>query len=226
MNAHEELPVELPDFEALAQRTYVYDVSGQEIGFYELENSQPIAYADIPADVIDAFLTVEDKEFFGHDGINVRSLVRATLSNFASDSPAARRVDDHDAGGQERLPRRPGDDGRYKVLQIHYARMLEKKLTKEQILERYLNTVFFGNNAYGIAAAAETYFGKTALELTFVESAFLAGLVRSPSGFDPINEPERSRARAGCRWWPGSRTRARSPRPRRSHCRTSCCRPA
>lgn len=73
--------------------------------------------------------------------------------------------------------------------------MLEKDFSKEEILERYLNTVFFGNNAYGIQAAAETYFGKTAKELSFVESSFLAGLVRSPSGFDPINEPERSRAR-------------------------------
>ena len=194
-NAHEELPVELPEFEALAQRTYVYDANGQEIGFYELENSQPIAYADIPPDVIDAFLTVEDKEFFGHDGINVRSLVRATLSNFASEAPqqgastiTMQVVKNDFLAGLER-------DGRYKVLQIHYARMLEKTMPKEQILERYLNTVFFGNNAYGIAAAAETYFGKTALELTFTEAAFLAGLVRSPSGFDPINEPERSRAR-------------------------------
>ncbi len=195
VNAHEELPVELPDFEALAQRTYVYDVSGQEIGFYELENSQPIAYDDIPANVVDAFLTVEDKEFFGHEGINVRSLVRATLSNFASDAPqqgastiTMQVVKNDFLAGLER-------DGRYKVLQIHYARMLEKKLTKQQILERYLNTVFFGNNAYGISAAAETYFGKRAQDLTFTEAAFLAGLVRSPSGFDPINEPERSRAR-------------------------------
>ena len=195
VNAHEELPIELPTLEALAQRTYIYDVSGQEIGFYELENSQPIAYADISPQVIDAFLTVEDKEFFGHDGINVRSLVRATLSNFASEAPqqgastiTMQVVKNDFLAGLER-------DGRYKVLQIHYARMLENTLPKEQILERYLNTVFFGNNAYGIAAAAETYFGKTALELTFTEAAFLAGLVRSPSGFDPINEPERSRAR-------------------------------
>lgn len=194
-NAHEELPVEIPDFEALAQRTYVYDVNGQEIGFYELENSQPIAYSDIPADVVDAFLTVEDKEFFGHEGINVRSLVRATLSNFASEAPqqgastiTMQVVKNDFLAGLER-------DGRYKVLQIHYARMLEKKLTKQQILERYLNTVFFGNNAYGISAASETYFGKRAQDLTFIEAAFLAGLVRSPSGFDPINEPERSRAR-------------------------------
>jgi penicillin-binding protein 1A len=194
-NAHEELPVVLPEFEALAQRTYVYDANGQEIAFYELENSQPIAYEDIPQAVIDAFLVVEDKEFFTHDGINVRSLVRATLSNFASDSPQqgastiTMQVAKNDfLAGLER-------DGRYKLLQMHYARMLEKQMSKQDIMARYLNTVFFGNNAYGIEAAAETYFGKKAADLTFIESAFLAGLVRSPSGFDPINEPERSRAR-------------------------------
>lgn len=194
-NAHEELPVVLPDFEALAQRTYVYDANGTEIALYELENSQPIEFDEIPRQVIDAFLLVEDKEFFGHDGINVRSLVRATLSNFASEAPQqgastiTMQVAKNDfLAGLER-------DGRYKLLQIHYARMLENKLEKEDILARYLNTVFFGNNAYGIQAAAETYFGKSAQDLTFIESAFLAGLVRSPSGFDPINEPERSRAR-------------------------------
>jgi len=194
-NAHDELPVVLPDFEALAQRTYVYDVNGAEIAFYELENSQPIAFEDIPQSVIDAFLVVEDKEFFTHDGINIRSLVRATLSNFASDSPqqgastiTMQVVKNDYLAGLER-------DGRYKLLQMHYARMLENQMSKQDIMARYLNTVFFGNNAYGIAAAAETYFGKSAAELTFIESAFLAGLVRSPSGFDPINEPERSRAR-------------------------------
>jgi membrane peptidoglycan carboxypeptidase len=194
-NAHEELPVVLPDFEALAQRTYVYDANGQEIAFYELENSQPIAFEDIPQQVIDAFLVIEDKEFFTHDGINVRSLVRATLSNFASDAPqqgastiTMQVVKNDLLAGLER-------DGRYKLLQIHYARMLENQMSKQDIMARYLNTVFFGNNAYGITAAAETYFGKPAVDLTFIESAFLAGLVRSPSGFDPINEPERSRAR-------------------------------
>ena len=194
-NAHEQLPVTLPEFESLAQRTYVYDANGQEIAFYELENSQPLAYEEIPQAVIDAFLVVEDKEFFTHDGVNVRSLVRATLSNFASDSPqqgastiTMQVVKNDFLAGLER-------DGRYKLLQMHYARMLENQMSKQDIMARYLNTVFFGNNAYGIEAASETYFGKKAVDLTFIESAFLAGLVRSPSGFDPINEPERSRAR-------------------------------
>jgi membrane peptidoglycan carboxypeptidase len=194
-NAHSEDPVVLPEFEPLAQRTYVYDADGNEIAVYELENSQPIKYADIPEHVVQAFLVIEDKEFFTHDGVNVRSLLRATLSNFASDAPqqgastiTMQVVKNDFLAGLER-------DGRYKLLQIQYAKRLEKETSKEVIMERYLNTVFFGNNAYGIQAAAETYFGKTAAELDFLEAAFLAGLVRSPSGFDPINEPERSRAR-------------------------------
>ena len=149
----------------------------------------------MPQHVIDAFLAVEDKEFYRHDGVNVRSLVRATLSNFASDSPqqgastiTMQVVKNDFLAGLER-------DGRYKLLQVHYALLLERENTKDEILERYLNTVFFGNNAYGIQAAAETYFGKTADQLTFIEAAFLAGLVRAPSTYDPVNSPERSRAR-------------------------------
>ncbi len=194
-NAHEELPVTLPEFAPLARRSYVYDRNGGLLAIYELENSQPISLEEIPKRVTKAFLAVEDKEFYIHDGVNVRSLIRATLSNFASDAPqqgastiTMQVVKNEFLAGLDR-------DGRYKLLQIHYARMLEKEKTKDEILERYLNTVFFGNNAYGIQAASETYFGKTTEELTFIESAFLAGLVRSPSGYDPINEPERSRAR-------------------------------
>jgi membrane peptidoglycan carboxypeptidase len=194
-NAHHEVPVTLPPFQPLAQRSYAYDVFGNEIAVYELENSQPIPLSAVPQHVIDAFLGVEDREFFNHDGVNVRSLVRATLSNFASDAPqqgastiTMQVVKNDFLAGLER-------DGRYKLLQVHYALMLEREHTKEEILERYLNTVFFGNNAYGIQAAAETYFGKTADQLTFVEAAFLAGLVQAPSSYDPVNHPERSRGR-------------------------------
>ena len=75
-NAHSEDPVVLPEFEPLAQRTYVYDADGNEIAVYELENSQPIKYADIPEHVVQAFLVIEDKEFFTHDGVNVRRSAR------------------------------------------------------------------------------------------------------------------------------------------------------
>ena len=194
-NAHSETPVELPDFIPLSQRSYVYDRDGNEIAVYELENSQPIAFADIPEHVVAAFVAVEDNEFWVHHGVNARSFVRALLSNFASDSPrqgastiTMQVVKNDFMAGFER-------DGRYKLLQLVYAVRLEKELAKTDIMERYLNTVFFGNNSYGIAAAAETYFGKFVSELTFPEAAFLAGLVRAPTSYDPINRPERSRAR-------------------------------
>lgn len=196
-NAHEEIPVELPDFADLAQRSYVYDVTGREIASFEVENSQPIQLEDVPDHVIDAFLAVEDNEFWVHHGVNVRSLFRATLSNFATEGPiqgastiTMQVVKNDYMAGFER-------DGRYKVLQATYAVRLEKQKTKQEILERYLNTVFFGQNSYGIGAAAETYFGKSVQQLEPIEAAFLAGLVQAPSSYDPINNPERSRVRFG-----------------------------
>ncbi|MCU1392960.1 MAG: putative penicillin-binding protein [Ilumatobacteraceae bacterium] len=194
-NSHDELPTKLPPFEPLAQRSYVYDNSGTQIAIFQQENIQPFTLDQVPPDVIKDVLAVEDKEFYTHDGVNVRSLIRASLSNFSSGatrqgaSTITQQVVKNEflAG----LPR----DGRYKLLQVHYALMLEKVMTKDQILERYLNTIFFGNNAYGLAAAAETYFGETLSQLTLVQGAFLAGLIRSPSGYDPFREPERARAR-------------------------------
>ncbi|MBK8333247.1 MAG: transglycosylase domain-containing protein [Acidimicrobiaceae bacterium] len=194
-NAHEELPVVLPEFQPLSQRTIVYDLYDNVIDVYERENSQPIRLDQVPTEVIDALLAVEDNEYYLHHGVNLRGFFRALLSNFASDAPVQgastitqQVVKNEFLAG---LPR----DGRYKALQAHYATMLEKKLTKDEILERYLNTVYFGNNAYGLQAAAEVYFGKNAGELTMVQGAFLAGLVRSPSGYDPIRNLEQSQRR-------------------------------
>lgn len=195
LNAHGETALELPEFVALAQRSYVYDRNGNTIAVLQLENSQPIDIGDISEEVLAALLAVEDAEFFSHEGVNLRALVRALLSNFQTASvrqgasTITQQVVKNDMlAGLER-------DGRYKLLQARYAVLLERILTKQQILERYLNTVFFGNNAYGLAAAAETYFGKSASELTMIEGAFLAGLVQAPSSYDPIRRPERSRVR-------------------------------
>ncbi|MGZ4679346.1 MAG: transglycosylase domain-containing protein, partial [Ilumatobacteraceae bacterium] len=194
-NAHDQLPVTLPEFQSLSQRSYVYDVTGNVIAVFERENSQPITLAQVPPAVLSAFLAVEDEQFYVHHGVNLRGFARALLSNFSSDAPrqgastiSQQVVKNEFLAG---LPR----DGRYKALQAHYATMLEKKMSKDAILERYLNTVFFGNNAYGLQAAAEVYFGKNVGDLSMIEGAFLAGLVRSPSGFDPIRHSERARAR-------------------------------
>ncbi len=86
-------------------------------------------------------------------------------------------------------------DASRKMLEAAYAVQLEKKLTKNQILERYLNSVYFGNGAYGIEAAAQTYFGKPVGKLTMVDGAFLAGLIRNPAGYDPFKHPAASKVR-------------------------------
>ena len=193
-NAHEEVPIVLPDWEGIAERSYVYDVRGNQIAAFELENSQPVALAQVPDDVIQAVLAVEDREFYRHKGVNVRGLFRATLSNFeggarqGASTITQQVVKVEYLGGLER-------DGRYKLLQIAYALRLEKERTKDEILERYLNTIFFGNNTYGIQAAAEVYFGKRVEDLTLTEGTFLAGLIQAPSSYDPIRKPEQSRRR-------------------------------
>lgn len=196
-NAHEEKPVELPTFTGIAQRSVLYDVKGRQIGAFQVENSQPIKIDDVPSDVVAAVLAVEDANFFGHRGVNLRALVRAMLSNFESGNArqgastiTQQVVKNEYLGGIER-------DGRYKVLQARYAALLEKKVSKKEILERYLNTVYLGNNAYGLQAAAEIYFGTDVGKLTIEQATFLAGMIQAPSSYDPIRHPERARQRFG-----------------------------
>ena len=195
LRAHDQVPVELPEFTSLARETNVYDASGAQIARFRLEHIQQVTLEQVPDDVVSSILAVEDKVYWKHKGVNLRSLVRAVLSNVSAGNAGQgastitqQVVKNEFLGGFAR-------DGRYKLLQARYAVLLEKKLDKTAILERYLNTIYFGNNAYGIAAAAEAYFGKPVQRLTQVEGAFLAGLIRSPMGYDPIRRPERSRAR-------------------------------
>ena len=195
LNAHDQDPVDLPAFSGLATRTRILDVRGQQIGVFEFENSQPVSIEDVPDTVVGALLAVEDSGFERHKGVNLRSLVRAALANFRYESgrqgasTITQQVvkNEYLAG----LPR----DGRYKILQARYAVMLEKQVPKSKIVERYLNTVYFGNNAYGIQAAAEVYFGAQVADLTLAQAGFLAGLVRAPSTYDPVRRPEQSRRR-------------------------------
>jgi penicillin-binding protein 1A len=135
-------------------------VADKQIGVFELENSQPLDIGSVPDIVVAAVLAVEDSGFYQHKGVNLRALVRATLANFqySSGRQGASTITQQVVKNEflAGLPR----DGRYKILQARYAVILEKNVSKAQIVERYLNTVFFGNNAYGIQAAADVYFQK------------------------------------------------------------------
>ena len=195
LNSHEQVPVRLPAFSGLATRTKILDVTGEQVGVFEMENSQPLSIDQVPDTVVAALLAVEDAGFEHHKGVNLRALVRATLANFqySSTRQGASTITQQVVKNEylSGLPR----DGRYKILQARYAVMLEKQVPKRKIVERYLNTVYFGNNAYGIQAAAEVYFGAKVPELTLAQAGFLAGLVRAPTTYDPIRRPEQSRRR-------------------------------
>lgn len=195
LRAHSEEQVALPDFSGLTTRSRLLDSTGQQVGVFEFENSQPVSIDLVPEHVVAALLAVEDAGFEKHKGVNLRALVRATLANFqySSGRQGASTITQQVVKNEylSGLPR----DGRYKILQARYAVMLEKTVPKKNIVERYLNTVFFGNNSYGIQAAAEVYFGSKVADLTLAQAGFLAGLVRAPSTYDPIRRPEQSRRR-------------------------------
>ena len=106
-NAHEELPVVLPAFQPLAQRSYAYDMNGNEIAVFEAENSQPVALSQVPQHVITPFLAVEDKEFYSPPRRQPPQPRAGHAVQLLVGCRPAGRVDDHDAGRQERLPRRP-----------------------------------------------------------------------------------------------------------------------
>jgi len=179
--------VELRDLEL---RSYVYASDGTLIAtLREEENRAPVPLADLPPHVVDAVLAVEDAEFWEHKGVNVRSTVRALLSNVESGettqggSTITQQLVKQAALSSEQTFDR-------KTREVFLALRLEEQMSKEEILERYLNTIYFGNHAYGIQAAAETYFGRSASELDAGQAALLASLIRDPIDYDPFDNPE------------------------------------
>jgi penicillin-binding protein 1A len=154
----------------------------------------PVARAEIPAVVVDAFLAAEDDRFFQHPGVDWQGLVRALATNVSAGGV-------REGGGtitmqlarntvltSERTLRR-------KLKEVFLALRIEHEFTKEEILTQYLNRIFLGQRAYGIGAAAEVYFHKKVGDLTLPEAALIAGLPRSPSRDNPATSVERARSR-------------------------------
>jgi penicillin-binding protein 1A len=189
LNAHDETPISLYEvggFTGLAERSVVFDVQGRQIGVFQAENSQQALISEIPTHVVDALLAIEDRTFRQHRGVDLRAVGRQVLANVNEGSFGGASTITQQVVKNELLATLPRD-GRYKLLQMRYAILLERQLTKDQILERWFNTNFYGYNAYGIKAAAEVYFGKDVADLNIEEGTFLVGLVRAPSAYDPIN---------------------------------------
>jgi penicillin-binding protein 1A len=187
-----ELEPELPP---TAQSSVILAADGTPIlTLHAEENRANIAYDRIPVHLIDAVIAIEDERFWLHHGVDLRAVIRAVQVNAETgevtqggSTITQQLVKLLLLSSEQTLDR--------KVAEAALAWQLEQRYTKERILELYLNTIYFGSGAYGVVAAAEEYFAKPVDQLTVAEAALLAGLIQSPSQFDPREEPEPAIAR-------------------------------
>jgi 1A family penicillin-binding protein len=179
----------------LAQVTQLYDRTGTELlyEFYE-ERRINIPLKDVAPVMVRATLAAEDVSFYQHRGFDVRGLTRAFINNLQTDGSVI--------GGStitQQLVKRTflTDEKSYirKLKELILAVQVESLYPKDQILEMYVNQVYYGNQAYGVEAAALSYFGKHARDLTLPEASVLAGLVQQPSRYDPVTNPKAAVAR-------------------------------
>ncbi len=174
----------------------VLDRNGDVIGTFSTEHRVLIPYNDIPKAFVNALVATEDADFWSHGGVSPRGFVRAGMhfisSGFRRREGAStltmQLVRNVTARRQRNIDR--------KLKEIILARKLEKAYTKKQILEQYANEVYFGGGRFGIEAAAQFYFGKSAPQLNVEECALLAGLVQNPNGFNPYKPDPKARAAA------------------------------
>ncbi|WP_102345812.1 transglycosylase domain-containing protein [Bacillus sp. Marseille-P3661] len=172
----------------------VYDRNLNLIADLGTEKRTKITYQDIPKILEDAVLATEDVRFYDHFGIDLKRIGGAVLANvtegFGAEgaSTITQQVVKHAFLSPEKTLKR-------KIQEQWIAIQLERQFSKEQILTMYLNKIFYGNRAYGVAKAAEIYFGKELSELELHEAALLAGLPQRPSGYDPFKYPEAAEKR-------------------------------
>ena len=171
----------------------VYSSDGVVIGEFGEERRSLTPIKDIPQVMKDAVLAIEDARFFSHGGVDYLGVIRAGLANVGRTkaqgaSTITMQVARNVYLSAEKTYTR-------KIYEILLTFKLEHMLTKNQILEIYMNQIFLGNRAYGFAAASEAYFGKPLKDISIAEAAMLAGLPKAPSAFNPIVNPKRARSR-------------------------------
>ncbi|SDS16323.1 transglycosylase domain-containing protein [Microlunatus soli] len=191
------------DAPAQAERSTVLASDGEVIGYFYDQNRSYVPLDKIAPVMQRAVVAIEDDKFYSHGAIDLKGTLRAFLANQTSGSTVQGGstltqqyvkqvlVNQASLDGDQRAVAKATDDSyQRKLTELRYAMSVEKKLSKDQILERYLNIAYFGGGAYGIEAAAEHYFDTTAAELTLPQAAMLAGLVRSPDAYDPVAHEE------------------------------------
>jgi penicillin-binding protein 1A len=180
----------VPQIPANAQSSKIFSSDGTLITtLHGDQNRVEVPLDQIPLVMQHAVIAIEDERFYEHPGIDVRALVRAARRN----ADAGQVEQGGSTITQQLIKQTLLDSGRTlsrKLQEASLAFELERRYSKDKILTIYLNTIYFGNGAYGVEAAAETYFGKPVRLLTAGEAATIAGLIQAPSAFDPLRNPE------------------------------------
>ena len=171
--------------------SFVYDKDGNEIGsLYDSENRITIEYKDLPEHVVDAVVSIEDERFFSHNGVDIKRTAGAIFtyifnggkSNFGGSTITQQLVKNVTSDKESSWTR--------KIREWYRAIVLETKMTKEQIFESYVNTIYMGDGAYGIEVASQNYFGKSIKDVNIAEAAVLAAIIQSPEATNPYKSEE------------------------------------
>ena len=171
--------------------TYIYDINGEVASKVSNSKIEGVSLDQIPTELIEAFVATEDQHFYKHNGINYFGITKAFMQNLVSGKVVAggstitQQLSKNVFLTTERTYTR-------KFKELILTKKIERKYSKDEIMERYLNQIYFGEGAWGIQRAAQVYFGKDVSELTLNESATLAGLIKAPSNLSPYKSMEKA----------------------------------
>ncbi len=199
-DAVEEMPDKLRDVPP-AQVSYLYAADGKTLiaQFYE-EYRKYVPLSEISPNMQKAIVASEDARFFDHNGVDTKGVIRAFVANRNGVSQGAstltmqfvRNVQRDSAETPEEVTESTSQTSVRKIREMKLAVAVEKQMSKEEVLERYLNVAYFGHRAYGIYAAAEVFFSKRPADLTLAEATTLAGLVKAPTAYDPAGNDDQA----------------------------------
>ncbi|MGZ0153310.1 penicillin-binding protein [Kribbella sp. WER1] len=205
--AHDSVQYLPQDLETapLAQKSIIQDAEGRVIATLYQQNRTPVTLKQISPIMLKAIVAIEDDRFYEHGALDFKGTLRALLRNQSSGGVQqggssitqqyVKQTLINKARTPEEVKQATAETYERKVAELRYAIAVEKQMTKGQILNGYLNLAFFGDRSYGVEAAAMHYFGVHAAKLTLPQAAMLAGIVKNPTGYDPIDNPKRAKAR-------------------------------
>src|SRR4026209_1463070 len=173
----------------MPERNTVFDVDGKIYSRLAGANRLKVSLSEVSPFFITAVLAREDSRFYDHKGIDWRGIMRALVRDITSGSAKEGASSITQQLARNSLPL-GGRTLSRKLLEAMVALRIERQFTKQQILELYVNRIYFGNGCYGVETASQAYFGKNASKLNLSEAALLAGLIRNPARFSPLRNPE------------------------------------